>query len=135
MVFLSRSPKEHHQIVLNPRQSHRSIESPIDHIPFRVESISALIGFNSALNQATNISIQTVSHDSAWSIYFRDPEGNRFEIFTDTPWYVNQPCKFDINLEQTDEALMQYTLDKIKNMAGFLAAEEWHTAHKVNMEH
>ncbi|ALO34887.1 glyoxalase [Colwellia sp. MT41] len=135
MVFLSRSPKEHHQIVLNPRQSHRSIDSPIDHISFRVESIPALRGFYSALNQATDISIQTVSHGSAWSIYFRDPEGNRFELFTDTPWYVNQPCKFEINLEQTDEALMKFTLDKIENMAGFSFVEEWHTAHKMSLEH
>ncbi|PKI15963.1 VOC family protein [Colwellia sp. 12G3] len=135
MIFLSRNPKEHHQIVLNPQQSHRSIESPVDHISFRVESISDLRGFNSALKLAADTSIQTVSHGSAWSIYFRDPEGNRFEIFTDTPWYVNQPCKFPVNLEQTDEELKQFTEEKIKDMAGFCIAKEWQTLHQVNLEH
>ena len=134
MVFLSRSPKEHHQIVLNPRESHRSIESPVDHISFRVESLSALRCFNCALKVKPEISIQTVSHGSTWSIYFRDPEGNRFEIFTDTPWYVNQPCKFEIDLELTDEQLMQFTKAKIEVMAGFSVAEEWQVTHQGNLK-
>ncbi|WP_019029980.1 VOC family protein [Colwellia piezophila] len=130
MVFLSRSPKEHHQIVLNPRPSHRLIESPIDHISFRLESISDLRGFNSLLTASPEISVQAVSHGSAWSVYFRDPEGNRFEIFTDTPWYVNQPCKFAINLDESDEKLLQSTKAKIKDMAGFSEIEQWQAAHR-----
>jgi len=51
MVFLSRSPDEHHQIVLNPRQSHRSIESPVDHISFRLESIAELRVCKRAIKQ------------------------------------------------------------------------------------
>jgi catechol-2,3-dioxygenase len=129
MVFLSRSPKEHHQIVLNPRQSHRSIESPIDHISFRVESISDLRGFNSALKSRTKNGIQSVSHGTTWSIYFRDPEENRFEIFTDTPWHVNQPCKFVVNFELSDEELIQFTRAKIENMAGYSVVEKWKTSH------
>jgi len=62
MVFLSRSPKEHHQIVLNPRMSHRTIESPIDHISFRVESIAELRVFVSSLKLKPEIVLQTVSH-------------------------------------------------------------------------
>ena len=40
MVFLSRNPDEHHQLVLNPRQSHKTVESPVDHISFRIDSIA-----------------------------------------------------------------------------------------------
>ena len=31
-------------------------------------------------------------------MYFRDPEGNRIEIFCDTQWYIEQPCLEDLDL-------------------------------------
>jgi catechol-2,3-dioxygenase len=133
MVFLSRSPNEHHQIVLNPRQSHRSIESPIDHISFRVESLSELRVFNASLKENSEIELQTVSHGTTWSIYFRDPENNRFEIFTDTPWYVNQPCKFVVDFELSDEELIQFTENTIKNFSGYSKASEWKKSHKNSL--
>ena len=134
MVFLSRSPDEHHQIVLNPRQSHRSIESPIDHISFRVDSISELRIFNSSLRLMSEINLQTVSHGTTWSIYFRDPEDNRFEIFVDTPWHVNQPCKFRVDFELTDEELIQFTESKIKELPGYSLVAEWKKSHKDSLK-
>ncbi len=130
MVFLSRSPEEHHQIVLNPGKSHRTIESPIDHIAFRVSNISDLRKLNASLQLNSEIKIQAVSHGTAWSIYFRDPENNRFEIFCDTPWYVNQPCKFSVDITKTDEELIEFTKNKIKDMPGFTDATAWHNDHR-----
>ncbi|MEH6650586.1 MAG: VOC family protein [Motiliproteus sp.] len=129
MVFLSRSPDEHHQIVLNPRESHRSIESPIYHISFRVNTISKLRFFNSSLKSIPEIKLQTVSHGTTWSIYFFDPENNRFEIFTDTPWHVNQPCKFVVDLDMSDEKLIKFTENEIKKLPGYSIASEWKKLH------
>ena len=74
MVFLSRNPDEHHQLVLNPRQSLKSVESPVDHISFRVDSIEKLRVFNNALLSSSTI-LQTVSHGTTWSIYFSRSRG------------------------------------------------------------
>ncbi|MEZ9231415.1 VOC family protein [Vibrio amylolyticus] len=134
MVFLSRSPEEHHQVVLSPIQLRRSQESPVDHISFRVNAISELRTFYSSLKAASEISLQTVSHGTTWSLYFRDPENNRFEIFTDTPWYVHQPCKFTVDLDLADEALMRFTENEIINRPGFSLASDWKTSHKKNLE-
>jgi len=133
MVFLSRSPDEHHQIVLNPRQSHRTVESPVDHISFRLESIAELRVFYSYLKESSEVKLQTVSHGTTWSIYFRDPENNRFEIFTDTPWYVHQPCKFFIDFELSDEELIQFTKNKINKMPGYSIVSEWKKLHKNSL--
>ncbi|KJY79275.1 glyoxalase [Vibrio coralliilyticus] len=133
MVFLSRSLEEHHQIVLSPMQSRRNLESPIDHISFRVKDIDELKLFNSSLNSISGISVQTVSHGTTWSIYFRDPENNRFEIFTDTPWHVNQPCKFAVNLELSEEELIKFTENEIRNMQGFSPKSDWKIVHKNNL--
>ena len=128
MVFLSRNPDEHHQLVLTPRQSHKSVESPVDHIAFRVDSIANLRLFHEALLTGST-SLQTVSHGTTWSIYFRDPEGNRLELFTDTPWHVNQPCRFEINLELSDEKLLEFTERTIKDLPGFRAVGDWRQSH------
>ena len=128
MVFLSRNPGEHHQLVLTPRQSHKSVESPVDHIAFRVDSIANLRVFHKALITSST-TLQTVSHGTTWSIYFLDPEGNRLELFTDTPWHVNQPCRFEINFALSDEKLMEFTEQKIKDLPGFQAVEDWRQSH------
>lgn len=129
MVFLSRSPNEHHQIVLNPVAFTRDMKSPVDHISFRVSSISALRSFFHSFKSALGIKVQTVSHGSTWSVYFRDPENNRFEIFTDTPWYVNQPCKFEVDFDLSDEKLIEFTHNKIQQMSGFTVVSQWQASH------
>ena len=133
MVFLSRSPAEHHQIVLNPRESHHAVESPVDHISFRVDSLADLRSFYQSINSENSLTLQTVSHGSTWSLYFRDPENNRFEIFTDTPWYVNQPCKFEVDFTMTDDELISYTEDIVKTLPGFTIADDWLTSHQKSL--
>ena len=128
MIFLSRNPNEHHQLVLNPRQTYKPIESPVDHISFRIDSVTNLRVFYKAL-LASSTDLQTVSHGTTWSIYFRDPERNRLELFTDTPWYVNQPCRFNVNFELSNQELFEFTENKIKDLPGFRNVEDWRTSH------
>jgi catechol-2,3-dioxygenase len=47
----------------------------------------------------------SVTHGNAVSIYFRDPEGNRIEVFVDTPWYCEQPLREVIDLDLEDEKI------------------------------
>jgi catechol 2,3-dioxygenase len=133
MVFLSRNPNEHHQLVLTPRKSDTRVDSPIDHIAFRVDSITELRVFHKAL-RSYSTKLQTVSHGTTWSIYFLDPENNRLELFTDTPWHVNQPCRFEVDFEMPNGELLEFTELKIKGMPGFVEVSKWRESHttKVN---
>jgi len=128
MVFLSRNPDEHHQLVLNPRQSYKMVKSPVDHIAFRIDSIASLRLFHKAL-LSNSTEFETVSHGTTWSIYFRDPEANRLELFTNTPWHVNQPCRFSISFDLSNEKLLEFTEQKIKNLPGFRMVEDWRDSH------
>ena len=85
MVFLSRNPAEHHQIVLNESDDGDHGTGSLDHLAFRVDTLEALRSLNGALEAFGGLPIDTVSHGTTWSVYFRDPEGNRFEFFVDTP--------------------------------------------------
>jgi catechol-2,3-dioxygenase len=133
MVFLSRNPNEHHQLVLTPGKSDSATKSPIDHIAFRVDTITKLRVFHKTL-ESCSAELQTVSHGTTWSIYFLDPENNRLELFTDTPWHVNQPCRFEVDFEMTDAELLEFTERKIKDLPGFVEVNKWRESHttKVN---
>jgi catechol 2,3-dioxygenase len=132
MVFLSRNPEEHHQLVLNPGQLSQPIESPVDHISFRVDSISDLRVFHKSLH-SSSAELQPVSHGTTWSIYFRDPEGNRIELFSDTPWHVNQPCRFGIDFNLSDQELLEFTESRIKNLPGFREIGDWRKSHTLSI--
>ena len=132
MVFLSRNPHEHHQLVLNPLAPAASMQSPLDHISFRVASLAELKALHAALADSP-AELQTVSHGNSWSIYFRDPDGNRIELFTDTPWHVDQPCRFEIDLGLDETALREFTENAIRDLPGFGNAEEWRQRHRRMM--
>ena len=127
MVFLSRNPAEHHQLVLSSGRA-QNLESPLDHISFRIESLSNLRIFHKSL-ASQSIPLETVSHGNTWSIYFRDPEDNRLELFTDTPWHVDQPCRFEIDFDQSNDKLIEFTENQIRDLPGFKAISEWHEFH------
>src|SRR5205085_12324938 len=47
--------------------------------------------------------VAPIWHGNALSVYFRDPEGNRLEIFLDTPWYVRQPQRIPMDLRLPED--------------------------------
>ena len=52
-----------------------------------------------------------VNHGNAWSLYCHDPEGNRIEMFLDSPFYVRQPCIDKLDLSLTDAQILKATID------------------------
>ena len=128
LVFLSRSPDEHHQIVFNPSNRPVDQEPVLDHLAFRVGSLPELRYVHRALLDA-EVQHETVSHGTTWSIYFQDPETNRLEVFTDTPWYVHQPLRFEIDLSMTDFELFDWTEKKLRKLPGFKSLWDWQVDH------
>ena len=114
LVFLSRDPAEHHQLVLasgRPAESGAASATPqfnvINQISLRVPDLATLRYVRDAISaQAGTSDLVCATHGNAVSVYVRDPEGNRLEIFMDTPWYCEQPLREPIDLDQSDEAIM-----------------------------
>lgn len=69
--------------------------------------------------------IYAVDHGNAYSLYFRDPEENRIEIYLDTPWHVSQPHHEKLNLAQSDAEIMTATEARIRKDPSFMMAEEY----------
>ena len=66
-----------------------------------------------------------ISHGNAWSIYFKDPEGNRVELFVDTPWYTPQPCREPLDLTQPAEQIRKPTEEYCRTQPRFQRDTEW----------
>jgi catechol-2,3-dioxygenase len=90
VVFLSRDPDEHHQIVLVPGRAAASV-STLNQVSFRLASMSELRRVHAELASLKVAELKPTNHGGSWSLYFLDPEGNRIELFAQTPWYM-PPC-------------------------------------------
>ncbi len=93
LIFLSHSPEEHHQIVLIPSEA-AAPGGGIGHVAFRVDSLDEVRRVYEKVRALPHTKPEPVSHGNTWSVYFRDPEDNRIEVFTQTPWHATQPCRF-----------------------------------------
>ena len=126
LVFLSRDPREHHQIVLVEGRAGNIDDSQINQISLRANSLADLRNLNARIKREAGVSeMYTTDHGIAWSIYFRDPEKNRIELFVESPWYVEQPRVDPLDLEASDAEIMARTRATIENHPSFRPYEEW----------
>ena len=99
IVFTSWDPKDHHQVILVAGRPKELAYNHINQMSFRVRAVEDLQTVWRRVTSERNVSdIKPMDHGNAWSVYFRDPEGNRIEIFCDTEWYIEQPCLEDLDL-------------------------------------
>ena len=125
LVFMTRDPREHHQVIL---ASGRPAELPfnsINQISFRMQDFAGLREMHRLIQKEKVSEISPVSHGNALSVYFRDPEGNRVELFIDTPWYVDQPLRIPMDMALSDEALWAWAGRTAAEQPGYRPIEEW----------
>lgn len=129
LVFLSRDPTEHHQLVLasgRPAESLATGFNVINQISLRVPDLATLRAVRDAIKTQQGTSdLVCATHGNAISIYVRDPEGNRLEIFMDTPWHCEQPLREPIDLDADDAAVMARAEAIARSRPKFQPREVW----------
>lgn len=123
VVFLSRSPDEHHQIVLVPGRSAQS-PSTVNQISFRVVSLPELRRLHAQLVDLEVAGLQPTNHGGSWSVYFLDPEGNRIELFAQTPWYM-PPVSAPLDFALSDDEIYAATQAMVEATPGSMERAEW----------
>lgn len=114
LTFLSKDPKDHHQIVLVTGRE-KGTRSTINQITYRVASLKEVRAMYDLAVAHKVEGVDPVDHGNAWSVYFLDPEGNRLEFFCDTPWYVAQPHRVAIDFSLSDDEIAESTRKRIAN--------------------
>lgn len=125
LVFLSRDPDEHHQIVLvsgRPSDEHFNV---INQISLKADSLEALQVLYQQLMAQNVDELVAVTHGNAVSLYCRDPEGNRLELYIDTAWYVSQPCRVEAPIELPTNELLAWVERHARALPGFRPRSEW----------
>src|SRR6266850_3125601 len=124
-VFLSRDPKEHYQIVLATGKPEKLAFNPINQISFRMAEFSGLREMYRRVVDEQVKELHPVSHGNALSVYFHDPEGNRLELFVDTPWYCKQPMRIPMDMGLSDKDLWKWAEAEARKQPGFKPVADW----------
>jgi catechol-2,3-dioxygenase len=125
LVFLSRDPREHHQIVLAGGRPEILGFNPINQISLKADSLETLVNCHACFLARYPEPVDPVCHGNAISFYVPDPEGNRIEVYWDTPWYVSQPMKQFIDLNLPPTALLQAAERQARALPGFKPHDVW----------
>jgi catechol 2,3-dioxygenase len=126
LVFLSRNPTEHHQLVLASGRPAEPVFSLINQISLRVPDLATLRELRDRARADPGVTdLVAVTHGNAVSIYFRDPEGNRLEVFMDTPWYCEQPLREPIDLDRPDDAVLAQAEAMARSRPKFQPRAQW----------
>lgn len=124
LVFLSGNPEQHHQLVLSTGRG-ADAPSTVMQMSFMVDALDQLRTLRAAALAHGAQNLFGLNHGNSWSVYFDDPEGNRVEIYVDTPFHTPQPCGEPLDLELSDEAILAQTADLIGGLSGSMPRMEY----------
>ena len=125
LVFLSRDPDEHHQIVLITGRPREIGFNLINQISLKADSLPTLKEMHRRVQAEGMLEVTPVTHGNSLSVYVRDPEGNRLELYMDLPWYVSQPLRVPVDLTPPDDVIMASAEAHARSLPGFKPRSEW----------
>lgn len=104
IVFLSARPEqEHHELALAKAPDRKS---EVQQLSFTVGSLADLRQFWQQIKERGYPVDRVVNHGIAFGCYFRDPEGNRVEVYWPTGKEYPQPHGDPIDLGQSEAELL-----------------------------
>lgn len=124
IAFLSRKADEHHQVVFASGRP-AGERSSINQISFLVADLETLRTYYAAFADEGQQGLDPINHGNAWSLYWPDPEGNRLEVYTYTPWYVQQPFADKLDLTDSVDVIHAKTLAMIRDDQSHCLREAW----------
>ena len=125
LVFLSQATSDHHQLVLARGRPHDAGFTTVNQISYKLDSLETLQAVYADIVGKPVKDLVQISHGNAWSIYFRDPEGNRIELFVDTPWYTPQPVREPLDLSKPAAEIRRETEAYCRSRPRFASRADW----------
>ncbi|SDB64406.1 VOC family protein [Pseudomonas sp. NFACC13-1] len=134
LFFMTQNPELHHQVVLFDGKPIDLPFNPINQLSFLLNSLDDLKAYYQFAKKSGIEGIAQVDHGNAWSIYFKDPEGNPVEMYVDTPFYTAQPCKEPLDLELPTEVILAQTEAMCIRRPGFQTRAQWMDSIRAKIE-
>ena len=124
IVFLSNDPGEHHQFVMVSGRPDDDSLVAAQQISFLVDTLDEVRTMHDRVKAAGMEITQQTNHGNAWSVYFKDPDGNRVEVYTHTPWHIPQPHATPFDLSKSNAEIYAQTEAHCRKDPGFMPAAE-----------
>jgi catechol-2,3-dioxygenase len=134
IYFMTQNPECHHQFVLFDGKPQDVQYNPVNQISFRLDSLDTLRGYRQALLREGIGEQRVTDHGNAWSIYFKDPEGNPIELYVDSPFYTPQPCGEPFDLDQSNDEILKRTEAMCRSRPRFATREAWMQSIQAKLE-
>ncbi len=132
-AFLTNDPAAHHTFVISSGRAPGSA-STIQQLSFYADTLDDVRGYWKAVSSDPKMTrIYTTTHGNAWSLYFWDPEDNRIEIYTDTPWHIPQPAGLDIDFTKSDDEIIRQTEAYVRADPKFEPFDDWRVKTAENL--
>ncbi len=133
IIFLSADPREHHQLVLASGRPRDLSFTTVNQLSFRLTDLAALREMLAILRKADVKPLAPTNHGTALSIYFPDPEGNRVELFIDTPWHIEQPQRHVFDFDRGEDEIWAEVEQMVKALPSFLPIGDWQAKFEQQM--
>ena len=131
LTFLTQTGSDHHQLAFANVRQDDAPSNTVDHLAFRVGALSDVKEMAAKLQADGRAQeVAPVNHGNAWSIYFRDPEGNRLEVFCDSPFHVTQPQIGGWDLAMSEDELRAATEEQFGRDTELQPMSEYRSAQK-----
>jgi catechol 2,3-dioxygenase len=137
IVFMSQNVNDHHQVAFVTGRDAPEPSNSMNHVAFRstgsLDDLRALRKVLAADDRVTQI--VPLTHGNAWSVYFRDPEFNGVEVFIDTPWHVRQPQGQRLDLDMSNEEIIETTRVHFSTEPEFGPIEDFYSRRAEHLDH
>jgi catechol-2,3-dioxygenase len=134
IIFLSNKPQIHQQLQLSAGLFDGDECNVVHQVSFRIDTLEQLRQVAKKIIEETEVEkgqLDQLDHGNAWSLYFRDPEGNMLELYVETPWHVDHPFAQNFDIMQPDDVIMSITYDRVRKIQG---VDPWSVKAKREME-
>ncbi len=125
IAFLTLDAGSHHQLVMQEGRPKEIDFNILQQISFKTNSLASVRAYHAALLAEPVTDIRGITHGNAWSVYFHDPEGNRSEVYCDTPWHVAQPFGVPIDLALAEDEIVRQTQELIRDKPTLKPMDEY----------
>ncbi len=125
IAFLTGDAREHHQVVFATGRPADMNYNMVQQLSFRLDSLATLRKVYAGLRSEPIVELGPVTHGNALSAYFRDPEGNRLEVFIDSKWHSPQPLGVPVDLSKPDDEIWALIDKTAREMPGSKPRAEW----------
>ena len=125
IIFMTRRPREHHQFVLAGGRPAK-YASTVGETGFRALDLDALRQLRQLVDAEPEVGdVVAIDHGIEWTLYFRDPEGNRCAVSVATGHYVPQPAAWPLDLSASDADIRRTTEARCVATPGYMTREAW----------